>query len=48
MRIATFPYLRTGWNIHKPLVKTDVIHIGPCGGQHRFDAHGRKFFLKSA
>jgi len=24
------------------------IHVGPRGGKYRFDAHGRKVYLKSA
>ena len=27
---------------------SDVIHIGPRGGKYRFDARGRKIYLKAA
>ena len=55
MNIATFLYLKTGHNIFKPQVKVDAhqytsddVHIGPRGGKYRFDARGRKVYLKSA
>ena len=55
MNIATFLYLKTGHNIFKPQEKveapqytSDEVHIGPRGGKYRFDARGRKVYLKSA
>ncbi len=55
MNIATFLYLKTGHNIFKPQEKveapqytSDDVHIGPRGGKYRFDARGRKVYLKSA